>query len=225
MAKKRMGAKGDDRLLATAERVSKLSKRILEYKSPPSLPDFLVELLNGDKFTPVSKERVKRVLQLLQIRQGYISQVRAGLLDQRLSDSLISSIIDFSFELNQRLMRYKIIPQVDPVGASPFLCLSASDTKYSSAEDEAEAAAVMCALQLAQGDQIESVRECACQKFFVAGRIDQNYCSVKCRVKAHQSSEGFKANRRAADRARYKLHKEGKVKETNRRKNVAQKAR
>jgi hypothetical protein len=225
MAKKRMGAKGDGRLLATAEMVSKLSKRILEYKSQPSVPEFLVELLNGDKFTPASKERVKRVLELLRTRQGYMRQVRAGLLDQRLNDSLISSMIDFSSELNQRLMRYEIIPQVDPLGAAFFRCVSASDSNHTSLEDEAEAGAVMCALQLDQGNQIENVRECACQEFFVAGRIDQNYCSVKCRVKANQSSEKFKAKRREADRARYKLHKDKKVKQANRRKNVAQKAR
>jgi len=225
MAKKRMGARGDDRLLATAEMVSKLSKRILDDKSPLSLPEFLVDLLNGDKFTPASKGRVNRVLQLLQMRRGYMRQVRAGLLDQRLSDRLISSAIDINCELNQRLMRYKIIPQVDPMDAAPFLCLSASETNHFSAEDEAEAAAVMCAVQLAQGNQIESVRECACHEFFVAGRIDQNYCSVKCRVKANQSSEEFKAKRREADRERYRLHKDGKLKETNGRKNVAQKAR
>lgn len=227
MAKKRMGAKGDDGLLATAAMVRKFSKRISDYKSPPTLSEVLVELLNGNTLTSASKHRVKRIIQLLQFQRGYESQLVARLRvrNEPVADPYATSLVNCNEDLNEMLMNYKIIPQVHPWGTAPTLYFLTADSKGHSSKEDSETGAVMGALQLADRNQIGDVRECSCGTFFVAGRIDQNYCSVKCRVKAHQSSEEFKAKRREGDRERYRLHHEGKVKETNRRKNVTRKTR
>lgn len=227
MAKKRMGAKGDDGLLATAAMVRKFSKRISDYNSLPTLSEVLVELLNGNTLTSASRQRVERIIQLLQFQRGYESQLVARLRvrDQMVADLYTSSLVNCNEELNEMLMNYTIIPQIHPWGTPPTLHFLAADSKGHSSKEDSETGAVMCVLQLADRNQIGDVRGCSCGTFFVAGRIDQNYCSVKCRVKAHQSSEEFKAKRREADRERYRLHHEGKVKETNRRKNVTQKTR
>jgi hypothetical protein len=226
MAKKRMGAKGDDGLLATATMVRKFSKRISDYKSLPTLSEVLVELLNGNTLTSARKQRVERIIQLLQFQRGYESQLAARLrVHDQFSDLYVTSLVNCNIELNEMLLNYKIIPQVHTWGAAPTLYFLTADSDGHSSKEDSETGAVMCALQLADRNQIGDVRKCSCGTFFVAGRIDQDYCSVKCRVKAHQSSEEFKAKRREADRERYRLHKDGKVKESNRRKNVTQKAR
>jgi hypothetical protein len=193
----------------------------------PTLSEVLVELLNGNTLTATSKQRVERIIQLLRFQRGYESQLttRLRLRDQVASDLYVTSLIECNIELNRRLMTYNVIPQIHPLGTAPTLYFLPAQSKGHSPEKEAEVGAVMCALQLAQQSQIDNVRECLCGTFFVAGRIDQNHCSVKCRMKAHQSSEEFKAKRREADRNRYQLHRDGKVKETNRRNNSTQKTR
>ena len=225
MAKKRMGTERNRGLLAASEMVQKFSECIVNYGPPRTLSEALVELLNGDEITTASKERVSRIIQLLRNQQEYLNQLIARPRDQRLAEMLVRNFIQFNSELNERLLRYKIIPQIDPLGPGPMLHFLAADGNRLSREDWAEDSAVMGALQLVQQNQIESVRECTCQRFFVPERIDQRFCSVKCRVKAHQSSGEFKAKRRAADRERYRLHRDGSVKETNGRKNGTQKTR
>jgi hypothetical protein len=206
--------------------VREFSERLSNYKSLPTLSDVLIELLNGNALTTASKQRVERIIQLLRFQKGYESQLttRLHVRDQAVADLYITSILECNFELNEKLKSYKVTPQIHPVGTAPTLYFLPVESN-SRAPEEAEVGAVMCALQLAQRSQIDNVRGCLCGTFFVAGRIDQNHCCVKCRVRAHQSSEEFKAKRRKADRERYRQHRDGKVKETNRRKNGTQKTR
>lgn len=222
-----MRKKGDDGLLAVQGIVRESLERLWKGERLPALSEILVDLLNGSVLTADSKGRVERIIQLLRFQKGYGSQLttRLRLRDQVAADLYVTSLIACNVELNQALMSYKLIPQIHPVGDAPLLFFLSSESNGGSAEEQAEIGAVMCALQLAERSLIDNVRECSCGTFFVAGRIDQNYCSVKCRVKAHQSSEEFKAKRREADRERYQQHRDGKVKETNRRKDGAQKTR
>lgn len=231
MAKKRMRPKGDDGLPGVHLIIREFSKRLSDDKSPPSLPEVLVELMNGEALTSSSKGRVERMMQLFQMQKGFESQIFTRIRskgkvakDDSITNLLIDGAIDANFALNYLLLQYAVVPQFHPVAEASTLYFLPQDSNCSP-EKRAEVGAVMCVVQLAQRNQIQNVRECTCGKYFVAGRIDQNYCSVKCRVKAHQSSEEFKAKRREADRERYRLHHDGKVKETSRRKNVTQKAR
>lgn len=231
MAKRRMRGKGDDGLFAVHSMIREFSKHLSDHKSPPTLSEVLVELLNGEALTSRSKERVERMMQLFRMRKGYESQIftrirskgKAAVGDLMIG-LLIDSAVDTTSELNDLLLHYAVVPQFHPVGEASTLYYLPGDSNFSP-EKRVEVGAVMCAVQLAERNQIQNVRQCSCGTFFVAGRIDQNYCSVKCRVKSHQSSEEFKAKRREADRERYRLHHDGKVKETSRRKNVPQKTR
>ena len=146
--------------------------------------------------------------------------------DDTLADAYFISLIECNRELNEGLSRYRVIPQIHPIGDGPLLYFRSYKPNDGYGQEQYEIGAVMCALQLADRNQIDDVRERSCGTFFVAGRIDKSHCSTKCRVKAHQSSEEFKAKRREADRERYRLHRDGKVKQPNRRKsNGTQKAR
>ncbi|MDR3411077.1 MAG: hypothetical protein P4L87_09080 [Formivibrio sp.] len=227
MAKKRMREKGDDELFAVHSMVREFSERLSNYESLPTLSEVLVELLNGKTLNVASKQRVMRIIQLLRFQSGYVSQLSTRLQprDQVVADLYIDALLGCNSELNDALLNYKVIPQIHPIGTAPILYFLTAESNGHSPKENAEIGAVMCALQLAQQSQIENARECLCGTFFVAGRIDQNHCSVKCRVKAHQSSEEFKAKRREADRKRYRLHRDGKVKETNRRINGTKKTR
>jgi hypothetical protein len=229
MAKSRKRAKGDDGLWAVHAIVPGLSERLLKGGRPPTLSDLLAELLNGHVLTNDSKRRVERIIQLLRFQKGYRSQFTACLdssePDNGLTDIYLDSLIECNRELSESLFNYKVIPQIHPVGNAPVLYFLSAESNGGSPEKQTEIGAVMCALQLAERDQLENVRKCSCGTFFVAGRIDQHYCSVKCRVKAHQSSDEFKAKRRKADRERYRLHCDGKVKEGRGRKHGTQKTR
>jgi hypothetical protein len=232
MAKSRMQKGQDDGLSAVHGMVSEFSERLSAFlKSKngilPALSDVLIELLNGNVLTAARKERVERIIELLRFVKGYRSQVIARLRsqDEIAADLYVTSLIDCTLELNESLSKYRVIPQIDAAAPSPALCFVSAEPGCDTAENRAEIGAVMCAVQLAQRDQVDDVRKCLCGMFFVARRIDQHYCSVKCRVKAHQSSDDFKAKRRKADRDRYRLHQRGKVKERTRRKRGTQKAR
>jgi len=75
-----------------------------------------------------------------------------------------------------------------------------------------EIGAVMCVINLGARDELGDVRQCKCKRYFLARRTDQLYCSTKCRVRYHQSSDEFKAKRREYLREWYRLKKSGKVK-------------
>ena len=230
MAKSRMRKKGDDGLWAVHAIIPELSERLLKGGHPPALSELLVELLNGHVLTGDSKRRVERIIQLLRFQKGYASQFTACLDSPEpngLTDIYLDSLIECNRELSERLFNYTVIPQIHPIGKGnvPTLYFLSAESHGGSPEEQTEIGAVMCALQLAERDQIDNVRECSCGTFFVAGRIDQQYCSVKCRVKAHQSSDEFKAKRRKADRERYRLHRDGKVKESGGRKHGTQETR
>jgi hypothetical protein len=68
---------------------------------------------------------------------------------------------------------------------------------------------------LAEDRLISNFRECLCGKLFFAKRSDQKSCKALCRHKLYEQTEEFKAKRREKMRERYRLHKEGRVKEKN----------
>jgi hypothetical protein len=205
--------------------VRKLSENLRDRAVPPTVAEELVETLNGGNLDTEGRSRVLRVIQLLQTRHWYTARLLRGDLkdwDSRHSVALLEVLIEDAFTLNELLLRYRLSPQIGPLRKITTLSFLPFDEDTS----VAESSAVMRALQLAERDDFDRVRECTCGKFFLAGRIDQQHCSTACRVKAHQSSDEFKAKRREADRERYRLHRDGKLKETNRRKsNGTQKAR
>jgi hypothetical protein len=221
MTTKRMRKKNGDGLLATADMARKFSERL----APLSLAQVLVDILNGDSLSGLNKERVLRIFQLLQIRSGYLLQLRSEFVRNLVGDHMFSSLISFGSELNELLLRYQVTPQIDPVSTAPAILYLTPETVRSSKSDEAEVTAVMCLLQLAAQSDFDRFRRCECGQFFSAGRLDQHFCSAACRVKAHQSSDEFKSKRRVADRKRYRLIRDGKVKQSNRRKNVPKKTR
>ncbi len=227
MAKSRMQRGEVDGLLVVHAMVREFSERLSKGKSVPNLSEVLVEVLNGRALSTERKARVAEIIQLLRFQRGYKSQAYARLRsrDDMTARLYVQSLIVCSAELNQLIGKYKVTPQIDPYGNTPELYFLSAEANETLPEEQAEIGAVMSALQLAQYDQIDNVRDCSCGRFFVAGRIDQNFCSVKCRVKAHQSSEEFKAKRRKADRERYRLHRDGKVRESRGRKHGTQKAR
>jgi hypothetical protein len=226
MAKSRMRKTGDDGLWAVHTIIPELSERLTRDGQLPMLSEILAELLNGRELAADSKERVERIIQLLRFQKGYWTQIaeRADSRDNTLADIYTDSLIACNRELNEALINYKVTPQIHPGVAAPLLYFFSAESNGGSRKRQTEIGAVMCVLQLAERDQIDNVRKCSCGTFFVAGRIDQQYCTAQCRVKAHQSSEEFKAKRRKADRARYRLHRDGKVKEGGGKKHGAQKA-
>jgi hypothetical protein len=221
MAKKRMGKPSDARALVTADMLTKFRDRIENPPSPPSDSELLIDLLNGDKLFGAGRERATRVITILQTRQEYMPRLLRGEFREHF-EPLVEVLLNDALELNELLSSYQISPQIDPIGVSPKIYFFAPTQTNG---EDAERAAVMSALQLAERDELESVRQCRCGKFFLAKRSDQRHCSMNCRVKEHQSSEEFKVKRRKADRERYRLHSNGKVKEGRGGKHGTQKTR
>lgn len=208
--------------------LGEFSKRLAKEEPSPTPSEMLAELMNGDVLTSDSKMRVERVIQLLRGQKEYVSLISTRARERGtdvITKGYMMTLMDISEQLNENLSHYAVIPQTQTFFPEPFHYFLPADSNSRSEAEKAEVGAVMGAVLLAQQDQIQNVRQCSCGTFFVAGRIDQSYCSVKCRVKAHQSSEEFKAKRRKADRERYQLHKDGMVKEVRRRSHGSQKAR
>jgi hypothetical protein len=228
VAKSRKGKGDRDARFTVGVMLSEFSKRVANDETLPTPSEMLVDLMNGDVLSGDSKLRVERIIQLLRGQKEYISLISAHVREHGtplIAEAYMMTLIDISDQLNEKLSRYAVIPQTQSFFPVPFHYFLPAASNDRSPEERAEVSAVLTAVQLAQRDQLQDVRQCSCGDYFVAGRIDQSYCSVKCRVKAHQSSEEFKAKRRKADRKRYRLHREGKVKEATRRNHGPEKTR
>lgn len=228
MAKSRKGKSDGDDQFTVQVMLGEFSERLAKEKSLPTPSEMLVELMNGDVLTGDSKMRVGRIIQLLRSQKEYVSLIAARMPEQAnpaITDSYMRTLIDISVQVNEWLSRYAVIPQIEPFFPAPLHYFLPADSTNRSASERADVSAVLSAVLLAQRNQLGDVKQCSCGSYFVAGRIDQSYCSVKCRVKAHQSSEEFRAERRKKDRERYRLHRDGKVKEGRGRKHGTQKAR
>lgn len=227
MAKSRKGKREGEGQFDVSVMLGEFSNRLAREEPLPTPSEMLVELMNGDVLTSDSKMRVERIIQLLRGQKEYVSLISARFLREQaasvLTEAYMLTLIDINNQLNEKLSRYAVIPQTQSFFPAPFHYFLPADSNNRSPDERAEVGAVLAAVQLAQRGQLQDVRQCSCGSYFVAGRIDQNYCSVKCRVKAHQSSEEFKAKRRETDRQRYQLHAKGKVKQTTRRKDGTKK--
>lgn len=225
MGKKRLTEISAASIQSTVEMMQALSIDISEKTPPPSMSELLVEILNGNQLDADSKARVVRIIQLLQWRQGYHAQLVMGGQSEIQSEMLVDAFVNVGFELNEALGNYSVTPQIDISSRLPEVVYTSPDPSTGSQQKKIESSAVMAVIQLAERDQLSGVRQCTCEKFFHTRRIDQYHCSASCRVKVHHASDEFKAKRREADRERYRLHRDSKVKETTRRKNVTRKAR
>lgn len=233
MARSRKGnTEADDRFKAHML-LGEFSKQIGDGEPAPAPQGMFIELMNGDSLASESKTRIERVIQLfrgLKEYQALISVRVREQADSAVTEAYMLTLLDMSGQLNRLLSQYAVIPQIQPLWPEPHHYFLPADT-FSLPTDsmkrieakQAEVGAVLTIVQLAQRNKLQDVKKCLCGNYFLAGRIDQNYCSVKCRVKAHQSSEEFKAKRREADRKRYRLHVDGKIKESKRGKHGTQK--
>jgi hypothetical protein len=225
MAKKRLTDVSAASVQSTVEMMRVLSVAISDDTPPASLSELLIRMLNGNQLHAENKARVVRIFQLLLFRHGYMAQLLVGGQIEAHRNALMDSLQAVGFELNEALRNYSVTPQVDWSLRIPLVFYTTLDPATETQQKDIESTAVMALIQLAERDQLSGVRFCECDKFFLARRIDQYHCSPACRVKAHHSSDEFKAKRRKADRERYRLHRDAKVKETTRRKNVTHKAR
>lgn len=235
MAKSRKGNTEADDRFNVRMLLWEFSKQITEEEPTPTPQGMFIELMNGDSLASESKTRIERVIQLFRGLKEYQGLITARIREESkfagsemymlTTEALMLTLLDMSRQLNECLARYAVIPQIQPLWPAPLHYFLPADATNRSPAEQAEAGAVLSTVLLAQRNQLQDVKQCSCGSYFVAGRIDQNHCSVKCRVKAHQSSDEFKEKRRKADRERYRLHRDGKVKEGKGRKHGTQKAR
>jgi hypothetical protein len=75
-----------------------------------------------------------------------------------------------------------------------------------------ESMAVHNVIELAKLGTLARLMTCACGRWFFAKFAHQKFCSTRCRKRNHESSEEFKAARRAYMRRYYHLKTSGKVK-------------
>jgi len=229
MAKRRMS--DEEQMLANVfeERVAKLAERHFEYTLPPATAEELVVVLNRKELGAQGKTRVKQVIQLLQKWQAFMSRFGWGAAKtQAERERLIefaSAVPGDALDLDELLSRYWVSPRIVPDRGAPRIAYVVQASKGNEGAIESESGAVMCALQLFVRDELDRVRLCDCGNFYFAKRIDQRYCSTKCRVRFHQSSEEFKAKRRVYLRKLYRQNKQRKVKQQKKGTHGSQKTR
>lgn len=220
MTKKRKTERGGTGALVNGDPNIAFLERLAGMWDRANDTEALVSLLNGNDLSEDARQRLLMILGILQTRQHYMEALSRGEFSAH-AQELIRALISDMNRLNDCLRRYSFIPQVNPWDEHTRTYFTLPD----SLSEDSERNGVMYALKLAERGEISLVRHCYCGKFFAAKRVDHAHCSTRCRVNEHQSSEEFKAKRRRADRDRYRLHREGKVKQTTRRKHGAQKTR
>jgi hypothetical protein len=171
-------------------------------------PEQVISWLNIGRKTP-AKNRIARIVQLLQQQRAIVSfhRVKTGAERQRQLRLAFES--GNALELDDLLARYWVSPRVFFVPEGPRMLYATTDPsgKPRDKVERDEITAAMCVMHLAVRDELDRVRKCDCRKFFLAGRLDQIYCSTNCRVRYYQSSEEFKAKRRTYLRELYRLKK------------------
>jgi hypothetical protein len=176
-------------------------------------PEQLISWLNAGRKTP-AKSRIERITQSLK-GQRALARVGAAKTDaERQRQIRLIRVSVSPLELDDLLARYWVSPRVFFFPEGPRMLYVTTDPhgKRRSKADRDEIAAAMCVMRLAVRDELDRVRKCHCGQYFLARRLDQIYCSTKCRVRYHQSSEEFKAQRRKYLREWYRLRMSGKVK-------------
>jgi len=185
------------------------------FGSPTQLADWLNRTAGTDRGA-----RVTRIIQLLQKQRAL--QSLAGLGSEadrrRLIEIVNGTNEDYSTdELGDLCGRYWVSPRLLFTSEGPRVFYVSTDAKLKTrnhVDPEELAAAIYVIQQLGtMGDELDRIRKCFCGKFYYANRIDKHYCGTACRVRQHQSSPEFKAERRQKLREYYELKKSGKVRE------------
>ena len=196
--------------------ISKRLRLVRHYRvlSAENTPEQLISWLNAGR-TSHAKRRVTRVVQLLQQQQSLarLTTAKTDAERQRHLQRIQGPLSGNPLELDDLLARYWLSPRVFFFEPGPRMLYATTNTqgKQIAKVDRDEIAAAMCVLRLAVREELDRVRKCDCDNFFLARRLDQIHCSTNCRIRHHQSSEDFKAKRRKYLREWYRLKKSGKV--------------
>lgn len=195
--------------LPISQRLKPIRGYRLLASTPENTPGQVISWLNSGRKSP-AKNRIARIIQLLQQQCALVSLSEAKTDAERQRHlRLIRSVSGNPLELDDLLARYWVSPRVIffPQGPRMLYATTEPSGKQRDKIERNEIAAAMCVMHLAVRDELDRVRKCDCGKFFLAGRLDQVYCSTNCRVRFYQSSEKFKAKRRKYLRDLYQLKK------------------
>lgn len=110
------------------------------------------------------------------------------------------------------LDEYPKWPRVEIAYKEMAAVLSISDATGGGRRSLGEQLTVWDITRLTESGQLERVRQCRCERWYFAQRIDQKACSAVCRHKTYEQTDSFKAKRRTYMRDYYKLKQSGKVK-------------
>jgi hypothetical protein len=116
-------------------------------------------------------------------------------------------------EINEILFHYPSIPhaeiaQIDGHGGIHLEDMSSG----ASGCPLGEQISVWAVIRLAKQRKLSHLRKCRCNRWFLATRQDQQFCSASCRHRAYEQTEAFKVKRRDYMRRYYQLKNSGKVK-------------
>jgi hypothetical protein len=192
-----------------------LSRHLVpSFESPGQLADWLNHTARTEPGA-----RVWRIVQLLKKRRAIQALAGTGSEADRLRLVEIINEVNEDYskdELDDLCDRYWVSLRLRFTKDGPRMQYVMTDAKGKTRYDvdPSELAAGIYVIQLGvMADELDRIRRCFCGKFYYAKRIDTQYCSTTCRVRHHQSSPEFKAERRKKLREYYQLKKSGKVKE------------
>jgi hypothetical protein len=200
-------------------RAIELHQQNWETVLPPRGAKELIEVLNGKRLTVASKQRVERILTLLQKWQAFRAYIgwkwgggKTNAEIERLN-TVVSNVPGDTGDIYRLLSQYWVSPRILPVNGSPRIGYLVRAKGRNAESHKLETGLVMCLLHLSMTDELDRVGKCDCGQFFFANRVDQRYCSTRCRVRFHQASDEFKAKRRIKARKIYELKHTSKVKQ------------
>jgi hypothetical protein len=180
-------------------------------------PDTLIRWLNGDlspnhsylgKATKASRERVLALIKAI----NHADELLRVATDYERDDWLNppKAVTRALREIMDRLSVYPHEPYVEILWQYGKHELGFTHSLGGEAPS-GERVAVSQLVNIAETKRLSLLRQCACQKWFLAKRADQKACTANCRHKAYEQTEAFKAKRRGYMREYYALKNSGKV--------------
>ena len=199
--------------------------------SHPADPKRLVEWLNGRK----AIAEAGRVLLLLEAAREAVALGRklySQVLNQRPENVLSSRHRALVEELNERLLGYRVSPQIaPPIGPGMWLASTWIPVNFGRNLSSVwslsktgrvrrglnasmhEIEVVLTILVLARDGRLDRVKQCKqCHKWFYARVLHQEFHELKCQQAFYKSSDEWKAHRRVWMRDYRRAKESGSVK-------------
>jgi hypothetical protein len=161
--------------------------------------------------TKASRQRIASLIAAIREAEVLLASIERENPNVDYFDAMPEALAERLSRIQTMLDQYPKWPTVELAYAdiAPSLIISEASGR---GRPLGEQIAVWDIIDLVSAGRLHFVRQCDCEKWFFARRLDQQSCSPGCRHRTYEQTERFKVKRREYMRNYYKLKQSGKVK-------------